>query len=330
MWVQLLSPPEDHITSLNLSASNSDSPGLYITSFKGRIAHYNELSETSKPASVVDGFYDCALDSCLINGTAEKLVVGSLTGQIYSIDPVKRVLQQNSSFVHESGVQCLVYNSYRKLVLSGSWDHSGWLLPEGSQGGIQLHFKEKVQAMDSIDNYAVYALSTGQNVVYDLRKVDQPVKEDDSTFKYPLTTCICMIPGCKGYTQGSMEGKVSVETFNQDVQVPSSKYTFKCHRTVLADDVEFVGPINDIVFHDSTRFFTGGSNVDRRVCMWDYLTKKRVKQYKNLPLGVSKMCYDSQSGLLVVAMSDDSFKNSVSIDDKTFSSKSSIVTIIKT
>ncbi|VEU24209.1 DEKNAAC105437 [Brettanomyces naardenensis] len=181
--------------------------------------------------------------------------------------------------------------------------------------------------MDSTGNFIVYGISTGENVIYDLRNLDHPVDTREAGFNYPLSTSLRMIPGGKGFVQGSMEGKVSVEVFGKQQQ-QADKYTFKCHRTVLTDDVEFVGPVNDISFLDQTRFFTAGSNVDRRVCLWDYTTKKRVKQYRNLPMGITKLQYNHKLGLLAIAMSDDSFKNSVSIEEGVVGEKGSVIMVI--
>lgn len=302
------SPPTDLITSVNFIHD-----ALYVTSFT-QIKVYQELTEECQPRTI-DAVKEPVLDATT---DGNSLYVGLLSGSVYKVaEPPVKLAQ------HADGVQTVVFNDAHRLLITGSWDRTAKIIPLGETGITELHFDGKVQSCDTTGDYVVFGISSGKNIVYDLRNYSTPAATEGNGFKLPLTTTIAMIPSGGGYVQGSMEGKVSVNTFS-----PQEKYTFKCHRTVLSDDVEFIGPVNDISFCSPTRFFTGGSNVDRKVCMWDYTTKKRVKQFKNLPLGVARLKYNQNLRALVVAMSDDSFKNSVSLDDPTLQLSDSIITVI--
>jgi len=289
---------------------------------------YNDLPKSKSPVLVVKDSPEPILDTCLQSseGSDSDVLIGGVLGTIYRLNTHTQKLLP-CPFRHKSGVQCLERNEYYNVILTGSWDHTGWIIPENSNGvgadarKITLH--GKIQAMDSSGNYLIYALSTGENVVYDLRSTDVPVKTEETNFKTPLTTCLRAIPCGKGFVEGSVEGKATVETFSGE-----TKYTFKCHRIPLVDNVDFAGPINDLCFIDEKRFFTAGSNVDRRVCLWDYTKQKRLRQYSNLPMGVNCLKYSSKLRLLALAMCDDSFKNSVSISHPKLPERTSCLTLI--
>ncbi|GME99089.1 unnamed protein product [Ambrosiozyma monospora] len=113
----------------------------------------------------------------------------------------------------------------------------------------------------------------------------------------------------------------------------------------MNDGIEYVNPINDIIFIDDEKIFATCSNrIDGAICIWDYKTKKRVKQYKGFDLDIVKLRFlrlrgrgsggnggvdgggiDGSGGIvggtggglamLVVVMSDLGFKNSASLEN---------------
>ncbi|VUG19485.1 DEBR0S5_04016g1_1 [Brettanomyces bruxellensis] len=319
----LKSPPKGLITSLNFDHHGR----LYVSSFEGEIFMYTNLPDSTCPF-LVKNLPESILDTCLqsSDGIDSDILIGGVLGTVYQFNTYTQKLL-TCPFKHKSGVQCLERNEDFNVILTGSWDNTGWIIPENSNGvgadARKITLNGKVQAMDSSGNYLIYALSTGQNVVYDLRRTEIPIRTEATSFKTSLVTCLRAIPQGKGFVQGSIEGKASVETFSGE-----TKYTFKCHRTPLVDDVDFAGPINDLCFIDEKRFFTAGSNVDRRVCLWDYTKQKRLRQYSNLPMGVSCLKYSPKLRLLALATCDDSFKNSVSISNPKFPDRASCLTVI--
>lgn len=311
---------KDPITSLQFTESG----GLYVTSFTGQISLYSKLARDCQPELIKQETGQFIYDSCIEPNESHSLLVGTSDGSIFRLRP-RDYKPEPCLFEHTSGVQCLRSNSTHRLIISGSWDRSSWIVPCDSNGvgadAKKISLAGKVQVMDTADNYVVYGLSTGENIIYDLRHTDVPLKNESYTFKSPLATCLSVMPNGKGFCEGSMEGKVTVETFSGD-----TRYTFRCHRRTLMDDIEFAGPVNDVIFMDNNRFFTGGSNTDYSIGLWDYTNKKRIKQYKHLPMAVTKLKY--KSGKLAVAMGDYFFKNSVSIEESTLPEASSQIIII--
>lgn len=50
-----------------------------------------------------------------------------------------------------------------------------------------------------------------------------------------------------GFAIGSIEGRVYVETFDENSAI--DRYSFKCHRMTNKSGLEHIYPVNSIVFH---------------------------------------------------------------------------------
>lgn len=123
----------------------------------------------------------------------------------------------------------------------------------------------------------------------------------------------------------SVEGRVSVEFFEETPEVQARKYAFKCHRQTTAEG-DIVYPVNALAFHplyvgsvklvfllcffnvglflDSSSYGTfasGGS--DGMVSVWDHFSKKRLRQYARFPTGVSALAFSADGKRMAVGIS---------------------------
>ncbi|KAH3666867.1 hypothetical protein OGAPHI_003316 [Ogataea philodendri] len=253
------------------------------------------------------------LDSAVLDSTVYAALAN---GSVQKVGfPAKDV--QATSIGHDLPVQCVETHPRRNLVVSGSWDKSVQMAdPRIHQQPTVLRVPGKVYAMDvhqQTDRFIV-GLSSRQIQIYDFRKLDQPASELENGFRFQ-TTQIKFLPSGAGFLQSSIEGKVSLDLF-QDTE---NSYAFKCHRQKLVvenEDIDLVNPVNCLELYDTeSKFFTAGS--DRSVCLWDYKSKKRVKQYANFEMSIVALAYNQTSHQLAIAMSDDSYKNMTGIDDQT-------------
>ena len=90
-------------------------------------------------------------------------------------------------------------------------------------------------------------------------KSGQPEQVRESSLKYQ-TRCIRCYPNGTGYALSSIEGRVAMEYFDNNEQVQSRKYAFKCHRRSEAGR-DLVYPVNAIAFHPGFgTFATGGTH----------------------------------------------------------------------
>lgn len=88
-------------------------------------------------------------------------------------------------------------------------------------------------------------------------KSSQPEQVRESSLKYQ-TRCIRCYPNGTGYALSSIEGRVAMEYFDNNEQVQSRKYAFKCHRRSEAGR-DLVYPVNALAFHPVFgTFATGG------------------------------------------------------------------------
>jgi cell cycle arrest protein BUB3 len=200
------------------------------------------------------------------------------------------------------------------LIISGSWDKSVHYTDHRSNKLVQkVSLPGKVFAMDTTDQFIVVGMSERQVHVYDSRNLSVPFQVRESGLRYQTRDLKCM-PNGEGYAQSSIEGRVAVEYFDPDPQVQSKKYAFKCHRLV-ASDADLVSPVNALTFHTKYgTLFTAGS--DCHVCLWDHVSKKRLRQYSKFDQSVVSMDFGHKSGLnmLAIATSDDSYKTFATSD----------------
>lgn len=102
--------------------------------------------------------------------------------------------------------------------------------------------------------------------IYDIRKMDTPTQQRESSLKFMTRSIACMSDGqgtCSfvslfdtfmlksvdsGFATASVEGRIAVEYFDPSPAAQEKKYAFKCHRQTI-DDVDHVWPVNSLAFH---------------------------------------------------------------------------------
>lgn len=209
---------------------------------------------------------------------------------------------------HTSGVQSLVGIDHH-TVISGSWDKTVFYNDKRSRDIKIIDLPGKVFAMDATKDHLVVAMDKRVVHVYDHRQLDVPLQVRESGLRYQTRALRCM-PDGKGYAQSSIEGRVAIEFLAASPEVQKKKYAFKCHR-LSSNETDLVSPVNALCFHDKYgTLFTGGS--DHHVCLWDHVSRKRLRQYSRMDLPVVSM--DFKDNILAIATSDDSFKTFANMD----------------
>ena len=168
-----------------------------------------------------------------------------------------------------------------------------------------IDLPERVYAMDTVNHLLVVAMASRLINIYDLRKGNEPMQKRESSLKYQTRVTRCF-PSGEGFACGSIEGRISIDFFDPNPNIQSQKYAFKCHRIPVADDQakkEMVYPVNSLSFHPVYQgtFASGGS--DGVIGVWDRFNRKRLRQYKNYPTGISALSFNSTGDILAVASS---------------------------
>jgi len=136
--------------------------------------------------------------------------------------------------------------------------------------------------------------------IHDVRNLDAPVRERDSSLKFLTRALACMSDG-QGYATGSVEGRVAVEYFDPSPEVQEKKYAFKCHRQTV-DKEDHVWPVNALAFHPIYNTFASAGS-DGTVSIWDHKSKKRLRQYNKYQTAVPSVAFNCDGTKLAVGVS---------------------------
>jgi cell cycle arrest protein BUB3 len=122
--------------------------------------------------------------------------------------------------------------------------------------------------MDLVDNMLVVSMASRLFNIYDIRQMEAPIQERESSLKFMTRSLACMVDGqgeylkfdpsffgethsfCPllGYATASTEGRIAVEYFDPNPAAQEKKYAFKCHRQTI-DGIDHVWPVNALAFH---------------------------------------------------------------------------------
>ncbi|KAL0566907.1 mitotic spindle checkpoint protein Bub3 [Marasmius crinis-equi] len=195
----------------------------------------------------------------------------------------------------------MVHTKERNALITGSWDRSlRFFDPRSSTAQISSHeTPERIYKMDIVNNTLVVAMASRLFNIYDVRKMDMPAQQRESSLKYMTRSVACMVSG-EGYATASVEGRIAVEYFDPSETSQSRKYAFKCHRSTSSDGVDHVWPVNSLAFHPTYNTFASAGS-DGTVSVWDHKIKKRLRQYPKYNNPVSSVAFNRDGGKMAVA-----------------------------
>ena len=322
----LENPPTDIISCARFSPSSSS---LLVGSWDCCIYFYDRTASNEAPfaysgrvntqAPVLDvcwGADEFTFFSVGLCQTTTKWQRGSEDGVVLS--------------THEKGSNNVAYSREHDTVLSTSWDGKLHVHDLGSSQAVRVRLQAKPFALSVNPSRAVVAMADRKVAVYDLASLRsliarhgestetleaKPWQERESSLKF-MTRAVACMPDGTGFATSSIEGRVSVEWFDEDMQ--GKTYAFKCHRQsvktgVVAPDadgqemadeemVDYVYPVNALAFNPVYgTFATGGG--DGIVVLWDAQTRRRVRQYKDLGDSVMGLDFSPDGKYLAVAVS---------------------------
>ncbi|KAG5349893.1 hypothetical protein C0989_001379 [Termitomyces sp. Mn162] len=154
-------------------------------------------------------------------------------------------------------------------LITGSWDRTlrFWDSRASSPQQSSHDTPERVYQIDLVNNTLVVAMASRLFNIYDIRKVDAPLRQRESSLKFMTRSLACM-PDGEGYATASVEGRIAVEYFDPSPVVQEKKYAFKCHRQTI-NDVGHVWPVNALAFHPMYNTFASAGS-DATVSIWDH------------------------------------------------------------
>ncbi|KAK9712588.1 mitotic spindle checkpoint protein Bub3 [Basidiobolus ranarum] len=290
---ELTNPPQDGITSTTFAPTHPHH--LLATSWDSTATLYDIQEDNVLRRR---DFGTPILDGCFVN--PRTVLLGGLDKSVRLWD-----CEDDATMIlgdHEAAVKCVRFSDETNLAVSGSWDKTMRLWdPRSSKPLVGTYDQgHKVFSMDMTGNMIVVGMSERQIHIHDVRKLDTPLQQRESSLKLS-TRCVKCMPNGEGYVISSIEGRIAVEFFDPSEEIQAHKYAFKCHRQNI-DGVDNIYPVNAIAFHPIHGTFASGGG-DGAVNIWDWWSKKRIKQYSKYPTSIASMSFNSDGTLLAIASS---------------------------
>lgn len=323
----VLLPINNALTSLSCLQFIPDRDELLVSTFDSKLLLYNCLDSQGLLQPRLSAEIKCPSTVLSAAHTSHCTYTGCLDGTVRQFDHEN--MRMTSSLLNES-VRLSQVNHMRSnnanLIVGTSQD--GLLFYLDPRMGLLSYssmMSAKIHAMDTASNFVTVGVAGGQVYIFDIRKRDTPWQVRSSGLRFP-TACLRNIPSGEGYALSSIDGRVSMEFYDPQPKWQDMKFAFKCHRLKDKElDQDIVFPVTRLRFHpEHNTLFTAGG--DGYVCVWDWVKKKRIKQFTQLrePQFISQMDLSSDGRLLAVGTEDDSFLRQSDIADS-FSPKPSTI-----
>ncbi|KAG5645741.1 hypothetical protein DXG03_005437 [Asterophora parasitica] len=294
----LPSPPFDSISALRYSPTNPDH--LLVSSWDTSVRLY-EVGEKGVRESEAKAKFDhrAPVLACTFSD-ATHAFSGGLDTSVRELDLATENIRNLGA--HNDSISTMAYSCDSNVLITGSWDRTlrFWDSRATSPQQSSYETPERVYQLDLVNNTLVVALASRLFHIYDIRKMDTPAQQRESSLKYMTRSLACM-PDGQGYATASVEGRIAVEYFDPSPAAQEKKYAFKCHRQTI-DDVDHVWPVNALAFHPTYNTFASAGS-DATVSIWDHKVKKRLRQYPKFSNPISSLAFNCDGTKLAVAIS---------------------------
>jgi len=292
---ELSSPPFDSISSVRFSPFGSTH--LLVSSWDATVRFYDVNANEQKAK------FDqrAAVLSCCFQDVSHAFS-GGLDTYIRGLE-----LETEQTFHlgnHEDSISSVHYATEISSLVSGSWDRTlkFWDPKSKSSQATSSHtLPERIYHMDLVGHTLVVAMASRLFQIWDVRNMQSPVSQRESSLKY-MTRAVACMSDQKGYATASVEGRIAVEYVDPSPEIQDKKYAFKCHRQTM-DDVDHVWAVNALAFHPLYNTFASAGS-DGMLSIWDHESKKRLRQFPKYHSPVSSISFSHDGTKLAIAVCD--------------------------
>ncbi|KAH7908032.1 WD40-repeat-containing domain protein [Hygrophoropsis aurantiaca] len=291
--VEISSPPFDSVSQVRFSPTNPDQ--LLVSAWDTTVRLYDVAANEQK--AKFD--HRAAVLTCCFSDASHAYSGGLDTG-VRELDLTSEKVTHLGQ--HSNSVSSMNYSQELNALITGSWDQTlrFWdpRAPTAEQSTHSL--PERVYHTDLVNNTLVVAMASRLFHIYDIRKMDMPAQQRESSLKFMTRSLACMVDG-QGYAIGSVEGRIGVEYFDPSPEAQEKKYAFKCHRQAV-EEVDHVWPVNALAFHPVHNTFASAGS-DGTVSIWDHKVKKRLRQYPKYTAPIPSIAFNCDGTRLAVGVS---------------------------
>lgn len=308
-YILLPAPPLDFLTCVKFSPQDDN---LLLTTYNGSVLLYSCQTPERQIVPKLLSLFQADVPVMSVAFTASRATfAGLLDGTIHQIDYENMKLSPQVYGSSSDQVSSAVNNltavpGQENLLIASNFAGELVYLDTRSQRALHKLTSSKIFAMDTTSTNLTVGQASRQVQIYDIRKLDSPCQTRNSGLKYQITS-LRSFPSEEGYVLSSLDGRVSVEYYDELPEVQQLQFAFKCHRHRDKDSgTDLVYPVNVLRFHNETNtLFTGGA--DGRVCLWDWRRRKRTKQFAAVgdSRAISHMDINHDGSILVVGANDD-------------------------
>lgn len=311
--VEVVSPPEDSVSSMSFSPPSLQQTYLIAGSWDSKVTCWEIQAtgttwqtvpkvQTSHPAPVLDV---CWSDD------GSKVFSASCDKTVKMWDLATNQSQQVAQ--HDAAVKTChwIKAPNYSCLMTGSWDKTLKFWDTRSPNPIcSMNLPDKVYCADVVYPMAVLGLAGNGIIVYNLEGEPREFKRIDSPLKHQFR-CVSIFTDKKvpnplpcGFALGSVEGRVAIHYPNP--ANPRDNFTFKCHRSTEPTNSQSqdIFAVNDITFHPQHgTLSTVGS--DGRFSFWDKDARTKLKTSEQMEQPITRCSISSKGDLFAYAVSYD-------------------------
>lgn len=288
---------------------------LLTSTYTSKVRLYNNLETELGTASLFTEYSSPSPVLSVANTNSRATVLGHLDGTLRYLDyenmKVSDPIAGSPNDTDESGINFCKPTSLNAIVASSYAGDLWHVDPRSPRSSTHHRTSGKIFAMDTCSNYITLGKSKELIEIYDIRHIDKPVSVRSTGLRYQITA-LRNLPDEDGYAISGIDGRVSLDFFDDLAEASLRKFAFKCHREKdPLSDVEKVHPVTNLAFHPvhKTLLTSGG---DGHVCVWNWEKRKRMKQLPTVPLlrYITQMDLSKDGSLLAVGVNDPIFLRS--------------------
>ncbi|KAJ3505650.1 hypothetical protein NLJ89_g7306 [Agrocybe chaxingu] len=297
-YVTVPSPPFDTISSIRYHPSNPDQ--LLVSAWDTTVRFY-EIGEPGGRKSEAKAKFDhrAAVLACSFNMDGTRAFSGGLDTSVRELDLGSEKISNLGT--HSDSISSMTFARSTNSLITGSWDRTlrFWDPRAANAQTGSYTTPERIYSIDHVNHTLVVAMASRLFHIYDIRKMDTPAQQRESSLKYMTRSLACM-PDGGGYATASVEGRIAVEYFDPSPAAQEKKYAFKCHRQTIGD-TDHVWPVNALAFHPTYHTFASGGS-DGTVSIWDHKVKKRLRQYPKFVGPVGALAFNCDGTRVAVGV----------------------------